>query len=351
MAEVKKTAAEKPVVKKEVANKPKTPVGSAKKLITVKNYTKRFKEFLAVDDLSFSVSEGAIHGFIGPNGAGKTTTIKALIGAYRPTEGEITILTRDPETGEDVPYGWGTKEAKVEIGYIPERASFPKDLNCLEYLQLMATLNGLNSKAAIAKAWELLKQTGLEKHALRKPYDFSSGMKKKVLIAQALMNDPRVLILDEPAANLDPTARTELFNQLIALRNQGKSCFISSHILSELQEIVDEVTIIFQGKIRYTGSASFVSDKFDFRLRTSDDAKAIKVIGTCGVKAKMDDKKFINFETEKEANVHKIIAALAKENILINDMRNLSSDLSAVYDRMAIEFGTVSGVGNEEGGK
>jgi ABC-2 type transport system ATP-binding protein len=217
--------------------------------ISIKNYTKTFKKFVAVQDINMVVGQGKIHGFIGPNGSGKTTIIKTLIGAYVYKNGTININS----------FKAGTVNANSLIGYIPERASFPSHLNCIQYLQSMAEISGFSRKDSKIKSQQIMEELKLTHLSTRNPNKFSSGMQKKILLAQALLNDPYVLILDEPAANLDPVARKDLFDTLFLLKNSGKSVLISSHILSELERIVDEVTFIHYGKIIYSGNL----DKFD----------------------------------------------------------------------------------------
>lgn len=238
--------------------------------LEVKNYTKKFGDFTSVNKASFKVKQGVIHGFIGPNGSGKTTTIKAMIGAYIPTSGDIFINNQKART----------KNANNLIGYIPERASFPKHLNTIKYLTSMGQLSGLKKRDAKKKSRKIIEALGLKIHAKRKPTGFSSGMQKKILLAQALLTDPSILILDEPAANLDPTARKELFDQLIELRKQGKTILISSHILSELERLINEVTFIYYGKIIYSGNLKLAqnNDISDTFIRSNKNKELMKML-------------------------------------------------------------------------
>ncbi|PQP79630.1 ABC transporter ATP-binding protein [Spiroplasma sp. ChiS] len=212
--------------------------------IEIHGFTKKFKKFVAVDDIDINVAKGKIHGFIGPNSSGKTTTIKSLVGAIIPTSGNFSIN--------------GLKSispsAKKLIGYIPENAWFPKHLNVYKYLIEISYLRDVKYKEAKVKAKEILENLNLWKFRTKNPNTFSLGMKKKVLLAQALIADPKVLILDEPAANLDLTARQELFNDLIKVKNQGKTILICSHILTELQDLTDEITILNYGKVVFSGA-------------------------------------------------------------------------------------------------
>ena len=156
----------------EIVKSTVNEVDSSIPALEVKNYTKKFRKFTATSDVNFEVGHGVIHGFIGPNGSGKTTTIKAMIGAYVPTEGEILI------NGHNA----GSTKANKLIGYIPERASFPKHLNTLKYLTAMGELSGVSSKESKKRAWEILKALKMEKQAKRKPINFHQVCKRKFFL-------------------------------------------------------------------------------------------------------------------------------------------------------------------------
>lgn len=290
-------------------------------------YTKQFGKFTAVKNASFSVGHGVIHGFIGPNGSGKTTCIKALIGAYLATSGDIHINGLEA----------GTEDANRLIGYIPERASFPKYLNTLEYLTAMGELSGIGSKEAKSKSLAILKMLGLEMHAKRNPTFFSSGMQKKILLAQSLLTDPSILILDEPAANLDPTARKELFDQLIELRNEGKTILISSHILSELERIVDEVTFVYYGEIIFSGNTDvFTNGKSDVYIKSDNNKLLVEKLKTLGYKPTGDIATEIEVQELERKEANELFEKLGKlKEISILSFR--SNDLQSVYDKLVYE--------------
>lgn len=221
-------------------------------LISLKNVTKEYKGRMApaIDSISFNVYAGHFHAFIGANGAGKTTTIKAIIGAYSKHRMDGTILIDNIVN---------TKlEAKRKIGYVPEKAIFPKKVSALEYLSSMALLSGFSIKDSKKLAKNLLIKTGLIQLSKKSPNSFSSGQKKKMLLAQAMIHDPEILIMDEPAANLDPLAREDLFRMLTELQKQGKAIFISSHILDEIGKYTTYATILDGGKIVFS---DFVDSK------------------------------------------------------------------------------------------
>ncbi|UWD34575.1 ABC transporter ATP-binding protein [Mesomycoplasma molare] len=217
-----------------------------KNILEVKNLTKIYsnnKEKTGIFDLNFDVKKGSFHAFIGENGAGKTTTIKTIIGSYINFSGNVTI------NGIDI----RNYKSRQALGYIPENAIFPKELTVLEYLRYLGQLFGSDKKELDIKIDNLLKEFEIEELKNKKPFYFSSGQKKKILLIQALLNEPEIIILDEPAANLDPTARFQLFHLLKKLHQKGITIFISSHILSEIDKFVDSLTLIHKGEIVYSG--------------------------------------------------------------------------------------------------
>ncbi|WP_416738223.1 ABC transporter ATP-binding protein [Mycoplasmopsis meleagridis] len=216
------------------------------KILEVKNLTKTYrnnKDIVGIFNLNFNLLKGEFHAFIGENGAGKTTTIKSIIGAYNNFEGEILIN------------GISNKkyESKKLLGYVPENALFPKEITVYKYLFALAKLNNLKNNLIRKKIDYFLKIFEITELKNKKPFNFSSGQKKKILLIQALMFEPNILILDEPSANLDPTARFNLFKLLSDLNKKGTTIFISSHVLSEIDKYVDSLTLIHKGKIIYSG--------------------------------------------------------------------------------------------------
>ncbi|MDQ0513937.1 ABC-2 type transport system ATP-binding protein [Mycoplasmoides fastidiosum] len=206
-----------------------------------KIYSRREKT--GIFDVNFKVDHGSFHAFIGENGAGKTTTIKSIINSYTNWTGQIFID------------GISNKLAisKSKIGYVPEYAHFPKEVSVLDYLLSLGLLSGMKKKDALNRINELLAILQITDLKKKKPYNFSSGQKKKVLLIQALMHNPEIIILDEPAANLDPTARHELFKLLVDLKKVGKTIFISSHILREVDGYCDSLTLMHKGRVVYSG--------------------------------------------------------------------------------------------------
>lgn len=254
-----------PIKEKIVVDTPKevkpVEINNQEILLEVINLRKQYsrKSKPAIDKLNFKVYRGQFHAFIGANGAGKTTTIKSIVGAYANYEGQVKISGLDNRE----------KMSKAKLGYIPEIARFPSRISAFNYLKSMAMLNRLSSKDAEEFAKNILIEFKMYDLKDVSPNKFSSGQKKKILLGQALSNDPDILIMDEPAANLDPKARIDFFNILKNLQKRGKSIFISSHILSELDLYADSLTILDGGKIVYTGTRhdeSHFGNKYAYRI-------------------------------------------------------------------------------------
>ncbi|WP_245595162.1 ABC transporter ATP-binding protein [[Mycoplasma] testudinis] len=214
------------------------------KIIQVKNFTKVYKnKFKAVNDISFDIYGQQFHVFIGANGSGKTTTIKAIINAYVNWSGTI-LINGIPNSKVD---------AKKTIGYMPEKDIFPNHFSIEKFLFSLAILSGWTKQDAKRQVNHLINFLNLNQFTKRNPNNLSSGQKRKVLLAQALINNPKILIMDEPTTNLDPVARKELFEILHHLKTEGTTIFISTHDLYEVSRFTDYVTIINKGKIVYDG--------------------------------------------------------------------------------------------------
>jgi ABC-2 type transport system ATP-binding protein len=197
------------------------------------------KKVEAVRQVSFSIYPGEIFGLVGPNGAGKSTTIKMLLGLVRPDRGEIRLFG---EQIDDV-------SLRERIGYLPENPMLYEHLNAVELLDFYGGLFGYGKKRRRERAEELLEMVGLS-HALERPVSkFSKGMKQRAGIAQALVNDPDLVILDEPQSGLDPVGRREIRDLVLELRKEGKTILFCSHILPDVQDICDRVAVMHHGEI------------------------------------------------------------------------------------------------------
>lgn len=209
-------------------------------MITVEHLTKKYGDHLAVDDLSFTIEEGHVYGFLGPNGAGKSTTMNIMTGCLSATEGSVKIdghdIFEEPEA------------AKKCIGYLPEQPPLYMNESPRDYLRFVGEARGLKGAELAEQIDSVIRQTGIEKVAHRRISQLSKGYKQRVGIAQALLGNPKVIILDEPTVGLDPIQIIEI-RDLIKTLGQTHTVIFSSHILSEVQAICDRILIISKGKL------------------------------------------------------------------------------------------------------
>jgi ABC-2 type transport system ATP-binding protein len=214
--------------------------------IVVKNLTKRYGPQRAVDNISFEVKTGEILGFLGPNGAGKTTTMKAITSYLTPTDGEITIGNYSI---------WNDQEQiKKSIGYLPEHNSLYPEMPVIDYLHYVAELQGIKKEKIKDRILEMVRVCGLEGEKHKRINELSKGYRQRVGLAQALIHDPQVLILDEPTTGLDPNQIVEI-RELIKKIGREKTVILSSHILAEVEATCDRILIINKGKIVANGTA------------------------------------------------------------------------------------------------
>ena len=203
----------------------------------------RMKRVQALKDISLEIERGEIFGFLGPNGAGKTTLIKILMGLTGPTSGTALVFGRPPRDAA----------AKARLGFLPESPYFYDHLTAREFLQLAAQLSGVTSADAAGRVTGMLRLLRMERSAGVQMRSFSRGMLQRVGIAQALVADPELVVLDEPMGGLDPVGRKEFRDIIIDLRERGKTVFFSTHILSDVEMICDRVGIIIDGRIVEVG--------------------------------------------------------------------------------------------------
>ena len=213
--------------------------------IVISNLTKKYGVQRAVDDISFTVKTGEVLGFLGPNGAGKTTTMKAITSFLVPDAGEITVgshsVSKSPE------------EVKKVIGYLPEHNPLYQEMTVIDYLKFVAELQGIDKSRIRERIQEMVEVCGLEGEKHKTINELSKGYRQRVGLAQALIHDPDVLILDEPTTGLDPNQIVEI-RELIKNIGREKTVILSSHILAEVEATCDRIMIINKGKIVADGS-------------------------------------------------------------------------------------------------
>lgn len=218
-------------------------------VVSVRGLTKVFKDFWnrpkarAVDNVDFDVRRGEVFGLLGPNGSGKSTTVKLMLGLLYPTKGHIEVFGHSPR---HVP-------TKSRIGYLPEESYLYRYLNSRETLDFFGNLFHLNPDERHNRAEQLLEMVGLSQTRMRAVGEFSKGMQRRIGLAQALINDPDLVILDEPTSGLDPIGCREVKDLILALARRGKTVILSSHLLSDVEDVCDRVVIYYGGRVQAAG--------------------------------------------------------------------------------------------------
>src|SRR5262245_31876716 len=226
------------------------PSGSAENVITVRGVTKIFKDFWgrpkarAVDGVDFEVKRGEVFGLLGPNGSGKSTTVKMLLGLLYPTRGYIEVFGKSPRH----------VATKARIGYLPEESYLYRYLDSRETLEFFGNLFHLSGDQRRGRTEELLEMVGLTQTRMRAVGQFSKGMQRRIGLAQALINDPDLVILDEPTAGLDPIGCREVKDLILTLARRGKTVILSSHLLADVEDVCDRVVIYYGGRIHAMGT-------------------------------------------------------------------------------------------------
>ncbi len=224
------------------------------------------KKIIAIQNLSFSVAPGEVYGCIGPNGAGKSTTIKLLLDLIRPDSGTIRINSLPSSD----------KASRSKVGYLPEAPYIYDFLTAQEYLSYAGKLSRLPTDTIRSRGNELLKKLKLDQAAYRRISSYSKGMQQRTAIAAALIHDPELVVLDEPMSGLDPLGRKLIFDLIAELKSQGKTVFISSHVLTDIERLCDRVGVIVQGKLCYESRVK--------ELAMPLDELFLQVVETAGIK-------------------------------------------------------------------
>jgi ABC-2 type transport system ATP-binding protein len=294
-------------------------------VITIQGLTKRFGDIVAVDNLSFEVDQGTVVGFLGPNGAGKTTTLRTLLGLVSPTAGTAEIDGR--------PYRELADPVR-HVGAVLEASSFHPGRSARNHLRVVATAAGL----PLARADAVLEQVGLAQAARRRVGGFSLGMRQRLGLATALLGDPQVLILDEPANGLDPEGVHWLRGLLRQLADQGRTVLVSSHVLAEVAQTVDQVVIIAAGRLVTQSTLADLTARTDqlVRVRTPAAEALRSLLAAQGIQANPDGAdQLVAARTTTEA----VGKAAAAAGIVIYEMGAERSNLEDVFLQLTTSQG------------
>lgn len=302
-------------------------------LVVVQNISKRYKDILAVNDVSFNIKKGEIFGYIGPNGAGKTTTIKMMVGLLRKTSGNLQI------NGYQMPEQ--KESAHRFIGYLPQDAAFQKWRTVNHALTTFGKLSGMDETKLQQRIDELLDVFSISEYKHKKVSKLSGGTIQKLGIVQALLHSPKLLILDEPLNGLDPDTRYQVKKILKDLSNSGTTVFFSSHILSDVQDVATKICILDWGRIIKIGSLDELKSEFSqekqIEIVLSEISNKFKefrnIKGIKRIIKKSENKFLINIEKTVDTDeiTQKLIEDLLKHDCKIRSVAPLSPTLDEIY--------------------
>ena len=315
-------------------------------MIELKNVTKKYGNFTAVNDVSFKIKKGEIVGFLGQNGAGKTTTMKMITGLAEPTEGEIFI------DGEKI-----TRNSRKKIGYMPENTPLYQDMTVKEFINYMAELKCLKKQERKGQVEKLINDLGLADVQNKLIRNISRGYKQRVSMAGALVGNPEILILDEPTVGLDPKQIIEIRNLIKSLR-KNHTVFLSSHILSEISQMCQKVIILNKGKIVAIDTPKNLESKIaknsiiinieDPNNNIKNITKKIKEIKEIKFVKNLDNTvKQYEIVVEKDADIRKkLFEILPQEGISIIELKNSEVGLEEAFINLIESEGGNKDVGN-----
>jgi ABC-2 type transport system ATP-binding protein len=290
--------------------------------IDVEHLTKRYHDFLAVDDVSFTVKMGELFAFVGPNGAGKTTTVEIIDTIRTPTSGTVRLLGMDVTKRK--------RDILRRIGVLPQGFTSFDRITVTETIQYYSRLFSRRHPDVEG----LIELANLEDKSKEQFQNLSGGLKQRLGIAVALVNDPEVVFLDEPTTGLDPRARREVWEVLVGLKKKGKTVFLTTHYMEEAELLADTVAIISKGRIIAVGSPEELiqgNAKYLVLTLKSADEKALDIVRTMGLEPFQDDHRNITVNVEHPSDVRKILNALTEgeASFLALDVRKPS--LEAVF--------------------
>lgn len=266
-----------------------------KNFITFQEVSKSYKDVIALENVSFQIHKGEIFGYIGPNGAGKTTTMKILVGLIKKYQGSVFV------NGEDI--SKNQLNLHKILGYIPQEVGFQEWRTVNHVLKTFGRLSGLESSILENRIKAVLEQVGLLEFRYKKVVHLSGGMKQKLRLAQGLLHDPELIVLDEPMSGLDPTSRFQIKNIIISLvKNEDTTIFLSSHILNDVQDIADRIGILNLGNIMKVGTPHELQR--DFQVGNVLDIELAENSPTCEGLEKYDCVDYIEFNKQNNQKIH-----------------------------------------------
>ncbi|MDC0761089.1 MULTISPECIES: ATP-binding cassette domain-containing protein [Brevibacillus] len=299
-------------------------------VLEIRQLTKKFGDFVAVDNMSLNVREGEIFGFLGANGAGKSTTINMIASLLRVTKGEITLLGKNIEKH--------SKFAKMNIGIVPQDIAIYEDMTAYENVRFFAGLYGLRGSLLRERTEEALEFVGLGDKSTSFPKNFSGGMKRRLNIACAIAHRPKLIIMDEPTVGIDPHSRNYILNSVRKLNDMGCTIIYTSHYMEEVEEICTRIAIVDHGKVIAEGSKeelkAIITDAKEIWIGVRADEplnlEGIKAIP--GVNAVLQEENTIKIVSKTEINnLNRIIQQLIKDQVEIRSIEEQAPNLETVF--------------------
>ncbi|MEB3773980.1 MAG: ABC transporter ATP-binding protein [Desulfurococcales archaeon] len=296
-------------------------------MLEVVGLHKRYKGAVAVDGLSLRLDRGEVLGLLGPNGAGKTTTIKSIVGLVRPDRGRILLDGRDL-MGDAV-------RLKRYIGYSPELPEAPPWATVCSLLEALAALDGVPKASVRSVVRSALEELGVEDLCMRRLGSLSKGQRKRVLIAQALMGEKSYILMDEPFSGLDPEWVAGVRRLILRLRGEGVGVLVSSHILKELEEVVDRVAIISRGRSLFEGTLEELASKLAGEellvIRTPRPAEAAKILEQAGIERVEVLAQAVRATVPRGVSVQELVSRVMAEGIEVRGFESKRVDLEEAY--------------------
>lgn len=304
-------------------------------VVEISNLTKKYGEFVALDDLSLSLKRGNILGFIGPNGAGKTTTIRILVGLSRPTSGSAKIAGSDCVTE--------SQRVRKLVGYMPDKFGSYDNMRVREYLDFFGAAYAIPRAKRRKRIEEVLEITNSGWMQDRYVESLSHGMQQRIGIARTLLHNPEVLILDEPANGLDPQARIEMREILLRLAAEGRTLIVTSHILPELSRICDQVAIVANGQLKASGTLNEVTSQlsqrrtFEVQCLQKDQLGPVEALIRDNLQAgsevsASEAEDIVRFRTEADdSKLAELLKQVVAGNFVVSQFREVVGDLEEAF--------------------
>lgn len=282
-------------------------------IVEIKNLVKRYKDFIAVDNLSLSIKEGEIFGLLGPNGAGKTTTINTILGLSKKDSGEVKIFGMSLDKNEE--------EIKRNIGIVPQNIALFNDLKAYENVEFFGRLYGLRGNLLKQRVEEALEFTGLLDRKKDYPEKYSGGMQRRLNIACAIVHKPRLIIMDEPTVGIDPQSRNHILNSVRKLNESGSTVIYTSHYMEEIEELCTDITIMDHGKVIAKGtkedlkSLVDIEEKITFTLSNVNYTMIEQIKKTSGIiECVLEDRNLTVISQKGSKNLSRIIDSISNLN-------------------------------------